>query len=94
MAFKEELLDIAGYEKVVKVTEDESGLEAIIAIHNTTLGPGLGGTRIYPYDTFDEALTDALRLSKGMTYKSAIAQVGLGGAKSVIISDQKSKTSC
>ncbi|NRA90055.1 MAG: Glu/Leu/Phe/Val dehydrogenase [Simkaniaceae bacterium] len=93
MAFKEELLDIAGYEKVVKVTEDESGLEAIIAIHNTTLGPGLGGTRIYPYDTFDEALTDALRLSKGMTYKSAIAQVGLGGAKSVIISDQKNKTS-
>jgi len=92
MAFKEELLDIAGYEKVVKVTEEESGLEAIIAIHNTTLGPGLGGTRIYPYDTFDEALTDALRLSKGMTYKSAIAQVGLGGAKSVIISDQKNKT--
>lgn len=92
MELKEELLEIAGYEKVIKVTEEESGLVAIIAIHNTTLGPGLGGTRIYPYETFDEALTDALRLSKGMTYKSAIAQVGLGGAKSVIISDQKSKT--
>ena len=92
MELKEEILDITGYEKVVKVSEETSGLIAIIAIHNTTLGPGLGGTRIYPYKSFDEALTDALRLSKGMTYKSAIAQVGLGGAKSVIISDQKNKT--
>ncbi len=92
MELKKELLDIAGYEKVIKVTEAETGLVAIIAIHNTTLGPGLGGTRIYPYKTFDEALTDALRLSKGMTYKSAIAQAGVGGAKSVIISDQKNKT--
>ncbi len=92
MEIKQELLDIAGYEKVIKVTEEQTGLVAIIAIHNTTLGPGLGGTRIYPYSTFDEALTDALRLSKGMTYKSAIAQVGVGGAKSVIISDQKNKT--
>ncbi|MCB1106991.1 MAG: Glu/Leu/Phe/Val dehydrogenase [Chlamydiia bacterium] len=92
MDLKEELIEVAGYEKVIKVTEAESGLEAIIAIHNTTLGPGLGGTRIYPYKSFDEAFTDALRLSKGMTYKSAIAQVGLGGAKSVIISDQEGKT--
>ena len=92
MKIKHELLDIAGYEKVIKVTEEQTGLVAIIAIHNTALGPGLGGTRIYPYKTFDEALTDVLRLSKGMTYKSAIAQAGVGGAKSVIISDQKNKT--
>ncbi|MCB1085270.1 MAG: Glu/Leu/Phe/Val dehydrogenase [Chlamydiia bacterium] len=89
MELREEILEIAGFEKVVKVTEGESGLCAIIAIHNTVLGPGLGGTRIYPYKSFDEALTDALRLSKGMTYKAAIAQVGLGGAKSVIIADPK-----
>lgn len=93
MNIKEEILEISGYEKVIKVTEETTGLQAIIAIHNTTLGPGLGGTRIYPYKSFDEALTDALRLSRGMTYKAAIAQVGLGGAKSVIIADPlKQKT--
>ncbi|MCB1082090.1 MAG: Glu/Leu/Phe/Val dehydrogenase [Chlamydiia bacterium] len=91
MELQEEILEVAGYEKVLKVTEKTTGLCAIIAIHNTTLGPGLGGTRIYPYKTFDEALTDALRLSKGMTYKAAIAQVGLGGAKSVIIADPKTE---
>lgn len=88
---KEELLQVPGYEKVVKVTENRSGLKAIIAIHNTILGPALGGTRIYPYSTFDKALTDVLRLSKGMTYKSAIAQTGLGGGKSVIIADSRSQ---
>ncbi len=89
MDLKEEILEISGYEKVVKVTESKSGLLAIIAIHNTILGPGLGGTRIYPYSSFDKALTDVLRLSKGMTYKSAMAQTGVGGAKSVIIADPK-----
>lgn len=91
MNAQEEILDVAGFEKVIKVTDADSGLTGIIAIHNTTLGPGLGGTRIYPYKSFDEALTDALRLSKGMTYKAAIAQVGLGGAKSVIIADPKTQ---
>lgn len=91
MDLKEETLEVSGFEKVIKVTESDSGLIGIIAIHNTTLGPGLGGTRIYPYKNFDEALTDALRLSKGMTYKAAIAQVGLGGAKSVIMADPKTQ---
>lgn len=93
MEVKEEILDVTGYEKVVKVTEETTGLVGIIAIHNTKLGPGLGGTRIYPYKSFDEALTDALRLSKGMTYKAGMAQVGLGGAKSVIIADPKTEKS-
>lgn len=82
-----EELAVAGYEKVLKITDEKSGLKAIICIHNTTLGPALGGTRIYPYRTFDEALTDVLRLAKGMTYKSALAETGFGGGKSVIIAD-------
>lgn len=82
-----EELAVAGYEKVIKITDEKSGLRAIICLHNTTLGPALGGTRIYPYHTFDEALTDVLRLAKGMTYKSAVTETGYGGGKSVIIAD-------
>lgn len=78
---------VAGYEKVLKVSDEASGLQSIICIHNTTLGPALGGTRIYPYPNFDAALEDAKRLAKGMTYKSALAQTGLGGGKAVIIAD-------
>lgn len=85
LKFKE--IPVKGYEKVLHITDDESGLEAIIAIHDTTLGPALGGTRIYPYAHFDDALKDVLRLSRGMTYKSAVAETGLGGGKSVIIAD-------
>lgn len=89
-----EELNVKGYEKVVKVIDPKSGLKAIIAIHDTTLGPALGGIRIYPYAGFDEALEDVLRLSKGMTYKSAVSEVGFGGGKSVIIADpKKDKTS-
>lgn len=80
---------VKGYERVIKVTDKKAGLTAVIAIHNTSLGPALGGTRIQPYATFAAALEDALRLSKGMTYKSAIAEVGFGGGKSVIIADPK-----
>lgn len=80
---------IKGYEKVIKVTDKLVGLKAIISIHNTSLGPAMGGTRIYPYKTFEEALKDVLRLSRGMTYKSAVAEVGFGGGKSVIIADPK-----
>src|ERR1700749_2004499 len=80
---------VPGYARVVKITDDKAGLKAIISMHDLTLGPSLGGTRIYPYATFDEALTDALRLSKGMTCKAALAQVGFGGAKGVIIADPK-----
>ena len=85
-------IPVEGYEIVVVVTDESVGLKAIIAIHNTTLGPALGGTRIYPYPTFEAALTDAKRLAKGMTYKSALAESGLGGGKSVIICHPKNKT--
>jgi len=80
---------VEGYEKVVKVTDSQCGLTAIIAIHNTTLGPALGGIRIYPYATFDAALEDVLRLARGMSYKAAVAEIGLGGGKAVIIADHK-----
>lgn len=87
-----EAIDVDGYELVLKVTHPKAKLTAIISIHNTTLGPTLGGTRIYPYASFDEALFDVLRLSKGMTYKSALAGGGLGGGKSVIIASPQEKT--
>lgn len=70
-----------------------SGLKAIIAIHNTALGPSLGGCRMYPYANDDEAITDALRLSKGMTYKAAMANLPMGGGKSVIIGNPHSDKS-
>lgn len=89
---KAELIQVKDYEQVLKVTDEESGLKGIIAIHNTTLGPALGGIRIYPYATFDEALEDVLRLSKGMTYKSAVSETGLGGGKGVILADPAKKT--
>ncbi len=83
---------VEGYERVIKVTAPKAGLQAIICIHNTTLGPALGGTRIYPYTTFEAALEDVKRLARGMTYKSAVADCGWGGGKSVIIHDaQKGK---
>ncbi len=84
-----ERLPIKGYEEVIKVSEKKSGLTAIIAIHATTLGPALGGVRIQPYGSFNDALEDVLRLSKGMTYKASLAEVGYGGGKSVIIADPK-----
>ena len=77
------------YEKVVFCNDNESGLRAIIAIHDTTLGPALGGVRMLPYRTDEEALTDVLRLSRGMTYKAAISGVDLGGGKSVVIGDSR-----
>ncbi len=86
-----ERIVVKGYEKVVKVTDTKAGLTAVIAIHNTALGPALGGIRIQPYPTFEAALEDVLRLSKGMTYKSAVAEVGFGGGKSVIIADPKTQ---
>lgn len=86
-----ERLAVRGYEQVLKVTEKKSKLTAIIAIHDTTLGPALGGVRIHPYASFNDALEDALRLSKGMTYKSAVSEVGFGGGKSVILADPKTE---
>ncbi|EPC04367.1 hypothetical protein L861_03335 [Litchfieldella anticariensis FP35 = DSM 16096] len=75
------------HEQVVFGFDDNSGLQAIIAIHNTYRGPALGGLRIYPYASEEDALTDVLRLSRGMTYKSALANLPLGGGKAVIIAD-------
>lgn len=77
------------HEQVVFCHDEASGLKAIIAIHDTTLGPALGGTRFYPYATDEAALIDALRLSRGMTYKSAAAGLNLGGGKAVIIGNPK-----
>ncbi len=82
-------LELDDYEQVVFNYDEASGLKAIIAIHDTTLGPALGGTRVWDYDTEEEALNDVLRLAKGMTYKSAAAGLNLGGGKAVIIGDPK-----
>lgn len=75
------------HEEILYGHDPISGLKAIIAIHSTALGPALGGTRFFPYESEDDALTDALRLAKGMTYKSAAAGLDLGGGKAVIIGD-------
>jgi len=75
------------HEQVVYCRDEETGLKAIIAIHNTLLGPGLGGTRFFPYASEREALVDVLRLSRGMSYKNALAGLDLGGGKAVIIGD-------
>jgi len=80
-------LGSAAHEQVVFCHDRASGLQAIIAIHDTTLGPALGGTRIHAYASEAEAITDVLRLSRGMTYKSAAAGMELGGGKAVIIGD-------
>ncbi|RUO44179.1 amino acid dehydrogenase [Aliidiomarina taiwanensis] len=77
------------HEQVVFCHDQESGLKAIIAVHDTTMGPSLGGTRMWNYASSEEALTDVLRLSRGMTYKSALAGLPLGGGKAVIIGDAK-----
>jgi len=85
-----EEIPVRGFHKVIKATHSGANLTAIIAIHDLQLGKAsLGGTRIYPYNTFDDALTDVLRLSRGMAHKSAISQCGWGGAKAVIIADPK-----
>ncbi|MFA6276199.1 MAG: Glu/Leu/Phe/Val dehydrogenase [Pedobacter sp.] len=86
-------LGASGHKKVVFCNDPDTGLKAIIAIHDTTLGPALGGTRMFNYSSEAEALEDVLRLSKAMTYKSAITGLNLGGGKAVIIGDsRKNKT--
>lgn len=82
-----------GYERVVQCDDPVSGLKAIISVHDTTLGPALGGLRMWPYLSVQEAMTDVNRLSQGMTYKSAVAETGLGGGKSVIIGNPKTDKS-
>src|SRR5690554_7954958 len=71
--------------------DPETGLKAIGAIHNTSRGPALGGCRMFPYASDEDALRDVLRLSRGMTYKSALANLDLGGGKSVIIGDPRTQ---
>jgi len=84
-----ETIHTTEHEQVVFCHNKEAGLKGIIAIHNTTLGPALGGLRMWPYATEQEALDDVLRLSRGMTYKAAVAGLNLGGGKSVLIGDPR-----
>lgn len=89
MAFFD-LADFDDHEQVVFCSDEASGLKAIIAVHSTVLGAAVGGCRLWDYASDEEALVDALRLSKGMTYKNAMAGLKMGGGKSVIIGDAKS----
>jgi leucine dehydrogenase len=77
------------HEQIVVCTDRDSGLRAIIAVHDTTLGPGLGGIRMWTYASDEAALTDVLRLSEGMTYKNALAGLDLGGGKTVVVGDPR-----
>lgn len=90
MIFENKSFD--NHEQVVFCNDKHTGLKAIIAIHDTRLGPALGGCRLWPYATEEEAITDVLRLSKGMSYKAAVAGLNLGGGKSVIIGSPEQAT--
>jgi len=93
MSTKLKLFKDLEHEQVVFCNQPEIGLKAIIAIHSSVLGPALGGTRMWPYPTEEAALEDVLRLSKGMTYKSAACGLNFGGGKAVIIGDPKHEKS-
>lgn len=80
------------HEQVVICQDQPTGLKAIIGIHNTVLGPALGGTRMWPYVSEEEAITDVLRLSRGMTFKNSLAGLNLGGGKAVILGDPRLKS--
>ncbi len=84
-----ETLATMGHEEIVLCSDPSSGYRGILAVHSTRLGPALGGTRFWSYATEEEAITDALRLSRGMTYKNAVAGLDLGGGKSIIIGDNR-----
>jgi len=86
-------LETSGHEQVLFCQNRDAGLKAIIAIHNTTLGPALGGVRMRPYANTDDALRDVLRLSRTMTYKNALAGLNVGGGKAVIIGDPRTAKS-
>lgn len=83
--------DFDHHERLLNCLDDRTGLQAYIAIHNRSLGPALGGCRMWPYPSSNDAIKDVLRLSRGMTYKSAIAELSLGGGKSVIVGDPRQK---
>ena len=80
-------IDVDDFEQVAFCHHRASGLRAIVAIHSTALGPALGGTRFWPFESEDEALTDVCRLARGMTYKHAAAGLDQGGGKAVIWGD-------
>jgi leucine dehydrogenase len=84
-------MTLMGHEQVLFCQDSKTGLKAIIAIHDTTLGPALGGTRMWDYSNEEDALQDVLRLSRGMTFKAAISGLDLGGGKAVIIGDAKTE---
>jgi len=84
--------EFAGHERIVHASDRTTGLRAIVAIHDRTLGPAIGGCRLFPYAEETDALADVLRLSKGMTYKNALGGLPFGGGKSVIIADPNNKT--
>ncbi|NNE55593.1 MAG: Glu/Leu/Phe/Val dehydrogenase [Flavobacteriales bacterium] len=86
-------MSLTDHEQVLFCQDQATGLKAIIAIHNTVLGPSLGGTRMWEYKDESEALTDVLRLSRGMTYKSSLAGLNLGGGKAVIIGNSRTDKS-
>ncbi len=88
-----ELMTSMEHEQVLFCQDKATGLKAIIAVHNTVLGPALGGTRMWMYNNEQEALTDVLRLSRGMTYKNSVAGLNLGGGKAVIIGNSKTDKS-
>ena len=82
-----------GHERILICQDEKSGLKAIVAVHSTVCGPALGGTRMWNYVSSEEALTDVMRLSRGMTYKNSISGLNLGGGKAVIIGDSKTQKS-
>src|SRR5215470_14968724 len=84
--------DFDAHENVVFGYDEQTGLRSIIAIHSTTLGPAAGGCRMWPYASTGEAMTDVLRLSRGMSYKNAMANLPFGGGKAVIIGDSRTKS--
>lgn len=86
-------VEVAGWRKVVHVVDKASGLDAIIAVHDATLGPACGGCRIRPYENFGAALDDVTRLSRGMTFKNALGGIPFGGGKAVIVADPKTQKS-
>ena len=87
-----EMIRAYGHEQVAYFNNEKAGLKAIIALHNTNLGPAVGGCRLWPYESEEAALFDVLRLSRGMSHKNAAAGMPLGGAKGVILAHPSQKT--
>jgi len=84
-----DIMEKYGHEQLIQCYDQDTGLKAIIGIHSTVLGPAMGGTRMWNYASNEEGVIDALRLSRGMTYKSAISGLNVGGGKAVLIGDAK-----